>query len=90
MTSAQPRGQTTQEGTEPIKATDMVLDPLHLCLDTHGMRDGSWPLSVSQLLQVETPGPQYNLFVVLFGASVHDANSVPPQDYTIAYTCAFV
>jgi len=41
-------------------------------------------------MQTETPGPQYNLFVVLFGASVHDANSVPPQDYTIAYTCAFV
>ncbi len=69
----------------------MVLDPLHLCLDIHGMRTiRSWPLNLPQYLQVETPGPQYNLFVVLFGASVHDADSVPPQDYTIAYTCAFV
>ena len=44
----------------------------------------------TESVQVETPGPQYNLFVVLFGASVHDAGAVPPQDYTIAYTCAFV
>ena len=75
---------------QPIKATGMVLIPLRLCLGAHDMRIRSSFLSVAHHLQVETPGPQYNLFVVLFGASIHDANSVPPQDYTIAYTCAFV
>lgn len=41
-------------------------------------------------MQVETAGPQYNIFQTLFGASVHDANVSPPQDYTISYTCYFV
>ncbi len=41
-------------------------------------------------MQVETAGPQYNIFQTLFGASVHDANVNPPQDYTISYTCYFV
>ena len=41
-------------------------------------------------VQIETAGPQYNIFQTLFGASVHDANVSPPQDYTISYTCYFV
>ena len=40
--------------------------------------------------QIETAGPQYNIFQTLFGASLHDANVSPPQDYTISYTCYFV
>ena len=41
--------------------------------------------------QVETAGPQYNLFVVLFGISVHDAGALPtPQDFTISFSCSFV
>ena len=39
--------------------------------------------------QVDTAGPEYNLYQTLFGVSVHDANVVPPQDYTISYRCIF-
>ena len=68
----------------------MVIDLLPLSLSSYGTCISLCSLSLFECLQVETPGPQYNLFIVLFGASIHDANSVPPQDYTIAYTCAFV
>ena len=41
--------------------------------------------------QVETAGPQDNLFVVLFGFSVHDAGVLPtPNDFTISFSCEFV
>lgn len=46
--------------------------------------------TVFECMQVETAGPQYNIFQTLFGASVHDDNVSPPQDYTISYTCYFV
>ncbi|EIE18926.1 hypothetical protein COCSUDRAFT_68083 [Coccomyxa subellipsoidea C-169] len=57
-----------------------------ICFDNSGI-DPNHPYVIAK---VETAGPQYNIFQTLFGASVHDANVSPPQDYTISYTCYFV
>lgn len=64
---------------------------LHLCccLLTLAYTNPAIDLVV-EYVQVETAGPQYNIFQTLFGASVHDANVSPPQDYTISFTCYFV
>ncbi len=39
--------------------------------------------------QIESAAPEYNLQQVMFGASVHDALSVPTQDFTFSYICTF-
>ncbi|KAK9821113.1 hypothetical protein WJX81_007720 [Elliptochloris bilobata] len=58
-----------------------------ICFDNSGL-DPQHPYVI---VKVETAGPQYNIFQVLFGISVHDAAALPtPQDFTISFTCQFV
>ena len=41
--------------------------------------------------QVESAGPEYNIFQILFGVSIHDAAALPtPQDFTLSFSCQFV
>lgn len=50
-----------------------------------------WMLTSITNWQVETAGPQYNIFQLLFGVSVHDAGALPTaQDFTISFSCQFV
>ncbi|CAL8471271.1 g10813 [Coccomyxa elongata] len=89
-------GLNTLKNTQPYSGISLNFCAIQLdggpvktstiCFDNSGI-DPNHPYVIAK---VETAGPQYNIFQTLFGASVHDANVSPPQDYTISFTCYFV